>query len=234
MIKPALRYALIGLAVMTLPDGARAQILVFDPSAYAKLVEETQTALQALDQMKTQVNQGQTLLNSLNMSSNAKALAPELAHLGLDQVLPDPAAYLAGSGHISSLGGLAEAAQAFRDANRLYRADPADPQGESLEAAGDRAARDLAAGQAVATSAQARAEGLAQLQDALGGAGDVRAVIDLQARIGAEQARLTNDQLRLQGLQISQQAQAAMARQRAAERARAASDARLALYRQAF
>ncbi|MCI3135347.1 type IV secretion system protein [Phenylobacterium aquaticum] len=198
------------------------------------MVEEAQTALQALDQMKTEVSQGKALLDSLNTASGAQALVPELNQLGLDHVLPDPTAYLNAPGHLSDLGGLAQAAQAYREAQRLYRADPSDAKGQSLEAAGDRSARDLAIGQAIATDSQARAESLMALQAALGEAGDVRGVLDLQTRWAGEQARLTNDQIRLQGLQISREAEAALARQRDAERARAASDARLELYRQAF
>lgn len=226
--------ALLVLALTVTPQTGRTQTLVFDPSAYAKLVEEAQTALQALEQMKAQVSQGKALLDSFNLASNIKALAPELNTLGLDHLLPSPDAYLAAVGHLDGLGGLTEAAKAYRESLRLFRANPADAIGQSLEAAGDRNARDLAVGQAVATDSQARAQGLQTLQDALGEAGDVRSVLDLQARIAAEQARLTNDQIRLQGLQMSRDAEAALARQRDAERARAASDARLALYQQAF
>jgi type IV secretion system protein VirB5 len=72
------------------------------------------------------------------------------------------------------------------------------------------------------------------LQGALGGAGDARAVLDLGARIALEAAMSANDQMRVEGLLMTQASEEKLALQRERERAAAASAARLALYRSAF
>jgi type IV secretion system protein VirB5 len=69
---------------------------------------------------------------------------------------------------------------------------------------------------------------------ALDGAPNARAVLDLQARFAAEQAMTVNDQMRLQGLAMAQEAEARLQAQRDRERAEAAADARLELFRRSF
>jgi type IV secretion system protein VirB5 len=101
-------------------------------------------------------------------------------------------------------------------------------------AAGNRAAINLATGQATVQAGAMRLAGLQQLQSGLDTATNARAVLDLQARIQAEQAMIANDQMRLQGLAMTQTAQAQLQTQRDQERAAAASQARLSLYQAAF
>ncbi|WP_262422617.1 type IV secretion system protein [Brevundimonas denitrificans] len=96
--------------------------------------------------------------------------------------------------------------------------------------AGARTARDLALGEAVSDAADQRLSGLESLRQALDTAPDARAVLDLETRLSAEQALIQNEQLRLQGLALTQAAEARLEAQRARERAAAARDRRLALY----
>jgi type IV secretion system protein VirB5 len=103
-----------------------------------------------------------------------------------------------------------------------------------MMAAGDRAALNLATAEAVGQAAATRLTGLQQLQTELNTAPNARAVMDLQARIEAEQAMIANDQMRLSGLAMTQSAQAQVQTQRDQERAAAASQARLSLYQSAF
>lgn len=58
--------------------------------------------------------------------------------------------------------------------------------------------------------------------------------MDLQARIAAEQAMSLNDQMRLQGLAMAQDAEARLQQQRDRERAEAARQARMQRYRSGF
>jgi type IV secretion system protein VirB5 len=58
--------------------------------------------------------------------------------------------------------------------------------------------------------------------------------MELEARLQAEQAMIANDQMRIQGLAMTQAAQGQMLNQQNAERAAAASQARLSLYQSAF
>jgi type IV secretion system protein VirB5 len=214
---------------------AHAQLAVFDGSNYAKAVEEAQTALSQLQQLKQQVTNGQTLLTSLNQASRVNGLATLLQQPQLRSFLPNIDAFVAaGRGDLTQLGSLTSAAQSIRSQNRLYTAQSGDAVGAEIDAQGDRTARDLAAGQAIGAAAQARLTGLQQLQASLGTAGDARAVLDLQARIQAEQAMIANDQMRLQGLAMTQAAEDRLQQQRDRERMEADRDARIALYKSQF
>ncbi len=214
---------------------AHAQMAVFDSANYAKAIEEATTALNQLHQLEQQVTQGEQLLTSLNQNSGVNALATILQQPSIRTILPDLAALeTAAQGDLSGLGSIASAAQAIRSQNRLYTPQVGDPIGADVEAAGNRIARDLAAGQAIVSTAQTRLTGLQQLQTSLDTAGDARAALDLQARIQAEQALIANDQMRLQGLAMTQAAEDRMQQQRDRERMEAARDARIALYKAQF
>ena len=214
---------------------AHAQELVYDPAAYAKLIEQATTALNQLHQLESQVQQGQQLLQSLNQGSNVSQIATSLETPALRQLLPGvPALLSASQGDFAALGAIGARAQTIRNANRLYSPPANDTLGADLEAAGQRAARDAALGEAVATGGAQRLAGLHTLQQAIDAAPTARAVLDLQARATTEQAMVANDQMRLQGLAMSQAAEERLQRQRDRERAAAAAAARLELYRQAF
>jgi type IV secretion system protein VirB5 len=225
--------AMAALAIA--PASAHAQMLVYDATSFGKLVEQAQTALTQLDQLKQQVAQGQRLFDSLNQISNVNAIASQLASPTLRAFLPDADKFVAAAkGDLGALGQIGQTALAIRSSNRLYTPADGDVVGADLEAAGNRTARDLATAQAVGEAGAARLTGLQQLQGALDTAPNARAVLDIQARISAEQAMIANDQMRLQGLAMSQDAEARLAEQRARERAAAAAAARLALYRSGF
>ena len=228
--------AAIGAAALICASGtARAQVIVYDPTSFAKILQQAQTALNQLQQLKQQVTQGQQLLTSLNQISNVNSLATSLNLPSLRSFLPDPNAFVtASSGDLSSLGPLGAAAAVIRRANQLFTAPAGDAAAADLMAAGNRAALNLATGQSIGGAAQSRLVGLQQLQAALDSAPNARAVLDLQARLAAEQAMIANDQMRLQGLAMTQAAQDQLQAQRDRERAAAASRARLSLYQSAF
>jgi type IV secretion system protein VirB5 len=231
------RRLLAGLAgaLLLAAAPAHAQMAVFDASTYAKVLQETQTALNQLKQLQQQVQQGQQLLTSLNQSSNVNSLATVLEQPALRSFLPDANAYVAASqGNLSSLGAVGANAQSIRASSQLYTAPAGDAVGAELMAAGNRAALGLATGQAVAEAGATRLTGLQQLQSALDTAPNARAVLDLQARAALEQAMIANDQMRIQGLAMAQAAQGQLKTQQDQERAASASQARLALYQAGF
>jgi type IV secretion system protein VirB5 len=233
---PLRRRLLAGLAVLALTaSAAHAQMAVYDATSYAKLIQQAQTALSQLHQAETQVQQGEQLLQSLNQGSNVGGLAQVLETPALRQLLPGvPALMAAAQGDVTGLGAIGTQAAAIRSANRLYTPPAGDTFASDLEAAGMRAARDLALGQAVATGGQQRLTGLQNLQQSIDAAPNARAVLDLQARAQTEQALIANDQMRLQGLAMTQAAEDRLQAQRDRERAAAARDARMALFRQSF
>lgn len=235
-MRPRLICGLLAtVACLGLASAAQAQTLVYDPSAYAKLLEQAQTTLRQLDQLKAQVAQAQRLYDGFNQASGVNRIAQALAAPELREVLPDAAAFAAAAhGDLAALGKIGALASDIRGAGASYAPAPHDPAGSALAQAGDRAARDLALGETVMSAGAERLKGLQALQGALDTAPNARAVMDLQARLSAEQAMIANDQTRLQGIAMAQAAEARLAQARDQQAARAASDARLQLYRSSF
>ncbi|MGE7199640.1 type IV secretion system protein [Brevundimonas naejangsanensis] len=241
MIRRSLGAAATAAALWITAGAAQAQQIVHDPTSYAQLVREARTALDQLEQLREQVRQGEHLFDSLNEISDVNALARELGLPEVRNPLPDLRSLrTAADGDLSALGALAARADAIRAETRLYAPTAGDvPEvdryyREALERAGARTARDLAVGEAVGAAADQRLVGLEALRQALDTAPNARAVMDLEARLSAEQALIQNEQVRLQGLALTQAAEARLEEQRARERAAAARDARLSTYRQAI
>lgn len=230
--------ALVGAALLSSAPAAQAQHIVHDPTAYARLVEDARTALQQLRALQAQVEQGQALFDSLNAISDVNALASALGLPEVRNPLPDlKALRAAADGDLTALGDLADRAGAIRRETRLYTPPSGDAETyyrDSLERAGARTARDLAIGEAVSRASDQRLEGLESLRRALDAAPNARAVMDLEARLAAEQALIQNEQLRLQGLALTQAAETRLEEQRAREQAEAARTARQAVYERAF
>jgi len=217
---------------------ARAQLAVYDATAYAKLLQQAQTALEQLNELKRQVQQAERLVDSLNVNSKVNAIASQLSTPELRQFLPDIASYTAigRGGDFDSMGAVGARAREIRAAERIYTPDASAGGAvvEALERSGDRIARDMAIGERVGAVGAQRLQGLEELRRSLDTAKDARAVFDIQARIAAETALIQNDQMRLQGMIMVQQAQERAQVQRDREQARRASEARLSMYREGF
>lgn len=222
-------------ASLCLANAAHAQTVVYDPSAYGKLIEQAQTALRQLDQLKAQVGEAQRLYDGFNQASGVNRIAQALSAPQLREVLPSADAFAAAArGDLAALGSIGARALEIRRAGDPYVPAAGDRGGAEVAASADRAARDQALGERVMAAGAERLKGLQTLQGALDGAPNARAVMDLSARLASEQAMIANDQARLQGLAIAQAAETQMAEAQAKAAARAASDARLQLYRRAF
>ena len=234
MKRPLITIAL-ATAVTFGGSAAHAQLAVYDATSYAKLIEQATTAVNQLNQLKTQVTQGQQLFSSLNDASGVSQVASALGVPSLRSFLPDTSAFSAVTrGDFSALGAIGAKAEGIRSANRLWTAPTDDAYGADIEAAGQRAARDLALGQSVTDAGAQRLEGLKDLQAAIDTAPSARAVMDLQARATTEQAMIANDQMRLQGIAMAQAAEDRLQAQRERERMLAAREARMAAYKQGF
>jgi type IV secretion system protein VirB5 len=233
MTRRVLPFA-IALA-LTAPLPASAQMIVHDPTSYASLIREAQTALDQLTELKTQVGEAKRLYDGFNNASGAGSLAAALDAPQLRAFVPDIDKYVAAAnGDLNALGAIGRKATDIRTAQRLFTAKADDLLGQEVERSGDRAARDLALGQEAARVGSGRLEGLQQLASALDTAPNARAVMDLQARLLAEQAMISNDQMRLQGLAMAQAAETRLQDQRDRERAEAATEVRLQLFRRGF
>nr|WP_314433993.1 type IV secretion system protein [uncultured Brevundimonas sp.] len=227
--------------VLTVAPSAQAQQIVHDPTAFAQMLAEARTALDQLRTLQAQLEQGEALFDSLNDGSGVNALARELSLSNIRTPLPDlETLRRAADGDLSALGDLAERAEAIRRDTRLYTAPEGDLSAaetfyrDSLERSGARTARDLALGEAVGRSADRRRDGLEDLRAALDTAPNARAVMDLEARLAAEQALIQNEQIRLQGLALTQAAEARLEEQRAREAAESRRSARMRQYEDRF
>lgn len=224
----------VALTAMTAVP-VHAQQVVYDPTSFAQMVKDARTAIEQLDSLKAQVQQGEELFASLNDLSNVNAIAERLGLPEIRNPLPDMATLRsAADGDLSALGELAERADAIRRETRVYTPDAPSAAADALERAGARTARDLAIGETVDRAATDRLQGLETLRRALDTAPNARAVMDLNARLAAEQALIQNEQVRLQGLALTQAAEARLEDQRARERIAAERSARMDAYRQAF
>jgi type IV secretion system protein VirB5 len=229
------RLPLALAALLAAATPAAAQLVVHDPTSYGSLLQQAQTALGQLQELKAQVAATRQLHEGFATASGAGRLAPSLAAPQLRAFVPDLDRYVAAArGDFQALGDIGRRAGELRAAQRLYAAPADDPAAKDLEHQGDRAARDLALGEQAARAGAARLAGLTELSAALDTAPNARAVMDLQARLAAEQAMIANDQMRLQGLAMAQAAEDRLQAQRDRERAAAARDARRQLYRSAF
>lgn len=232
-MKPLIPLAVVGALAFAHP--ASAQMMVHDVASYGSLLRQATTALDQLKELQAQVAEAKRLYDGFNTASGAGALASVLKAPELRAFVPDIDKYVAAAkGDLAALGAIGRTASAIRAETRLYTAPADDVFGQELERQGDRAARDLALGRAAASAGAQRLEGLNQLLTALDTAPNARAVMDLQARIGAEQAMAVNDQMRLQGLAMAQDAEARLQAQRDRERAAAAREARKQRYRSGF
>jgi len=232
-MKPLIPLAVVGALAFAPP--ALAQMMVHDVASYGSLLRQATTALDQLKELQAQVAEAKRLYDGFNTASGAGALAGVLKAPELRAFVPDIEKYVAAAkGDLAALGEIGRTATAIRAETRLYTAPADDAVGQELERQGDRAARDLALGRAAAGAGAQRLDGLNQLLAALDTAPNARAVMDLQARIAAEQAMGVNDQMRLQGLAMAQEAEARLQSQRDRERAAAQADARLQLFRRSF
>ncbi|MDG2520514.1 type IV secretion system protein [Caulobacter segnis] len=224
----------VACAVLAMSHPARAAVIVHDPVAYAKIIDEVRAAIEQLDTLKAQLAEGKRLHDSLNLRSAIDAIAPELSAPELRKALPDVSALeQAASGRFEALGAIGDRARQIREARRKL-APAAGEEASPLARQGDLAARDLAVGEAAVRASSERLTGLRALQAAVGQADSARAVADLQARIAAEQALILNDQMKLQALALAQAAEERMERQEARERSAQRRRDRMELARRTF
>ena len=195
--------ALVAIWVgVTAPLPAEAQMAVIDIRAIGQLRQQLSMARQQLSMMQNELNQLRATHQALTGTRGMQSLlgvTPEQRNY-LPASWNEWAAVLAGaSARYGALAGAIEQAMA---------ADAVLPVGRLAAMSADEQAviearRRQSAWQAVTLreaygQASARFASLNQLVVAIGGAGDAKAIADLQARIAAEQAMLANEQAKLE------------------------------------
>ena len=204
----------IALAAFASPASAQG-IPVFDSSSYLQALATVQNTTTMITKAEQQITTAENTLSSLQKLTNVNSIAPTLLQSQIRNILPTTtidAATLTGGDltRIGSLGTLASNIQSrYGMASTGSDADAAYNQ--ALKDSTGPAAATAAFGENTLSVAQTRMQSLDQLRAQLDSAKDPKDVMDLQARIAAEQAQLQNDMIKMQAIQMAQASEASMA-----------------------
>jgi type IV secretion system protein VirB5 len=207
------------ISLLAFARSAHAQWAVIDVQAVAQLLQEVQTMQQQLATARSQLQQAQQQLQAMTGDRGMEQLLAGISR----NYLPANWGQLQGllsqaPTSFASLGGAMQssiAASAVLTPQQLAMLAPAF-QGVLMSGRRSTALLQAIVADALSTTS-ARFSALQQLIDAIGSAGDQKAVLDLQARITAEQGMLQNEQTKLGVLYEAAQAQEWVDRQRARE-----------------
>ena len=218
------KFAAIGAIILGTAGPAAAQgIPVYDSSGYLQALATVKNTLSMIEQGKEQIAEAKQLYGSFNQVTDVNGIAPSLSTDAMRHLLPQEARDLGRlmSSDNASLGSLGSAATRIRAANRVSLpelrpgASPYERASrDNLLRNGNLAARDAAiAESAYGVSAQ-RTTGLEELRTSLDTASDAKQVMDIQARVGVENAHIQNDALQLQALRMRQESERRLQMQR--------------------
>jgi type IV secretion system protein VirB5 len=209
---PAL--ALVGILGLTHGRVAHAQFAVVDVEAIGQLIEEVALLRQQLEQAKAQ-------LEAMTGSRGMERLLAGTPRNYLPKNWNELTSILEGTQ--SPYGELAADTQSLMESNAVLSDNQLAGLTETERREVEAGRRSAAALQALSHEALAHAskrfESLQQLIDAIASADDQKSILDLQARIQAEQAMLTNEQSKLELFYQSVQAEELARQQRGREKA---------------
>ena len=211
-------FALVLMAALVPVGTVSAQgIPVIDETAIAKQIESITQLKSQLDTLNQQLQQAQQLYASLNKVTNMADVAGLLNDPSIRKALPQDFNTIEGLLKGKGTGVLGNSASKFLDDNSTYRTSANDFYAQELARAQNQNAGQMSLGQQIYDAATKRIDGIDQLRQQISAAADAKDIADLQARLQAETAFLQTDVLRMQALQMVQQAQVQVDDQRKAE-----------------
>jgi type IV secretion system protein VirB5 len=202
------------------PRPANAQFAVIDIASVTQLIQQAQTLARQLEQAQQQVAQAQALYQSLTGPRGMQVLLNGTVRNYLPTTLQQLSTAQQGGGTFSALSAdirMAIGANAVLTPVQLAALSPV-AQSQIAASRGNAALQQAIAQEALANSSN-RFTAIQQLIQAIPTAVDQKGILELQARIGAEQGMLQNEQTKLQTLYQAAHAQAAILEQRAREQA---------------
>ncbi|WP_094538767.1 P-type DNA transfer protein VirB5 [Brucella grignonensis] len=214
-IRNSLMVATI-LALSASAAGAQG-IPVNDQAAILKHIESIAQLKSQLDALNQQITQAEQLFGSLNKFTKMADVASLLNQPEIRKALPQDFAAIESLLKGNGTGAFGDAASKFLGDNSTYKTSANDFYAQELARVQNRNAGQMSLGQQIYDAATKRIDGIDQLRQQISSASDAKDIADLQARIQAESAFLQTDLLRMQGLQMVQQAQAQVEDQRKAE-----------------
>jgi type IV secretion system protein VirB5 len=200
---------------------ASAQWAVIDVASIAQAIQEYMTLQEQLTTTRDHLNQSRQQYAALTGARGMERLLSGTNRNYLPSSWNELATAMTGTGN--AYGGLAASADAFVTASSVLSPAVLARLSPTERMHLDATRRSVAIQQALADQAlratSSRFATLQQLIDAISGASDPKAVMDLQARIAAEQAMLVNESSKLQVLYQAAQAEQLAQRQRLREQA---------------
>ena len=192
-------------------------IPVIDQAAIAKQIESITQLKSQLDALNQQLQQAQQLYGSLNKLTNMADVASLLNDPAIRKALPGDFSAVESLLKGSGSGAIGDAASKFLTDNSTYKTSANDFYAQELSRLQNKNAGQMSLGQQIYDAATKRIDGIDQLRRQISSASDAKEIADLQARLQAETAFLQTDMLRMQGLQMMQQAEVQVDEQRRAE-----------------
>lgn len=212
------------LLLIVAAPAAHAQWAVIDVAAVTRLTSEIQTLEQSLAMQRQQFAEAEQQLQAMTGNRGMHNLLSNIRR----NYLPENSAQLSAAlqGRSSIYPGFTTAVRADVLAQRTLSSAQFSRLSRTAQAQLDADRRTAALLQAISSEALANASGrfsgLQQLITAIGSARDQKAILDLTARIGVEQAMLENEQTKLRVLFAAAEADRWSDRERAREAAVAA------------
>ncbi len=218
-LRKAKLFAVLTPVMLCFAHGAQAQFAVIDVASVTQLIQQVETLKQQLDAARQQITQAQAIYQS---TTGARGMGQLLSGVTRNYLPADWAQLMAvQQGAVGGYGVLASQIDAMVSSNSVLSAAQLAAQSSDAQAQinAERRAVALLQGltqQALSNSSD-RFTSLQQLIAAIPAAVDQKGILDLQARINAEQAMLQNERTKLQTLYQAAQSQGMVASQRARE-----------------
>lgn len=219
-MKPIRKIALIACTASTVAAlPSQAQMAVIDVPALANIIQEVQTTQQVLAAANSQLGQAEQALQTMTGNRGMQLLLGNV----MRNYLPTSWTPLSGAPQVlnNMYPALATSVQTLVSGNAvlspqsLAALSPADQQ--RIVAARNAAATNQALSRDAVSNASGRFSGLQGLIGTIGVANDQKGILDLHARISAEQGMLQNEQTKLLSLFQASQADAAAAHEQLQE-----------------
>jgi len=207
------------VAILSLSAGAASAqgIPVIDKTAILRWASQLDAMKEQYEALNQQISQAEQLFGSLNKLTDMADVASVLNQPEIRRALPQDFAAIESLLSGNGSGSYSDAASKFLESSSTYQTSANDFYAQELERIQKRNAGQMSLGQQIYDTATKRIDGIDQLRQQISSASDAKDIADLQARIQAESAFLQTDLLRMQGLQMVQQAQVQVEQQRQAE-----------------
>ncbi|UXN57774.1 P-type DNA transfer protein VirB5 [Phyllobacterium zundukense] len=217
-------FAILAL-LLSAEHAATQGIPVIDQTAIAKQIESIAQLKSQLDALNQQLEQAQQLYGSLNKITDMADVASVLNDPSVRKALPQDFTAIESLFNGQGTDVFGNSATKFLEKNSTYRTEAGDFYAQELSRIQNQNAGQMSLGQQIYDAATKRIDGIDQLRQKISSAADAKDTADLQARLQAETAFLQTDVLRMQGLQMIQQAQVQVDDQRKSEDWRKRMDA---------